>query len=65
MGISVTEYVCQQRFAIAQELLSTTDLPISSVACHVGYTNLSHFSRKFKKQTNMNPNEYRMKHSKN
>ncbi|CAM4212759.1 response regulator [Paenibacillus alkaliterrae] len=65
MGTSVTEYVGLQRLAIAQELLSNTNLSISAVACQVGYTNLSHFSRRFKKQTNMNPNEYRMKHSKN
>lgn len=65
MGTSVTEYIGLQRLAIAQELLSSTDMSISAVACQVGYTNFSHFSRKFKRQTNMNPNEYRMKHSKN
>ncbi|MFK4302845.1 MULTISPECIES: response regulator [unclassified Paenibacillus] len=58
-GMSVSEYMFQERMSLAQKLLTKTDMPISVVASHIGYSNFSHFSRMFKKHTNLNPNEFR------
>ncbi len=57
--MSVSEYMFQERMSLAQKLLTKTDMPISVVASHIGYSNFSHFSRMFKKHTNLNPNEFR------
>ncbi|MFC6452521.1 helix-turn-helix domain-containing protein [Paenibacillus vulneris] len=61
-GMAISDYLFQERLKLAQELLSKTEMPISAVASHIGYANFSHFSRMFKKYTDMNPNEYRQKH---
>lgn len=61
-GMAVSDYLFQERLKLAQELLAKTDMPISSIASHIGYVNFSHFSRMFKKHTLMNPNEYRQQH---
>ncbi len=58
-GMAVSDYLLHERLKLAQELLAKTDMPISSVASHIGYSNFSHFSRMFKKHTTLNPNEYR------
>ncbi|HZG85570.1 response regulator transcription factor [Paenibacillus sp.] len=61
-GMAVSDYLFQERLKLAQELLTKTDMPISAVASHIGYANFSHFSRMFKKYTDLNPNEYRQLH---
>ncbi|MFC0216001.1 response regulator [Paenibacillus chartarius] len=61
-GMAISDYLFQERLKLAQELLAKTDMPISAVASHIGYANFSHFSRMFKKHTDMNPNEYRQAH---
>lgn len=61
-GMAVSDYLFSERLKLAQELLSKTDMSVSSVASHVGYANFSHFSRMFKKHTLLNPNEYRQQH---
>ena len=50
-----------RRLAIehAQQRLSHTDLPITSVAFECGFHDLSTFYRQFKKQAGMSPGEYR------
>ncbi|MFF2910741.1 response regulator [Paenibacillus sp. NPDC057934] len=58
-GISVTEYVVQERMAVARRLLSNSNLPVYAVALQVGFTNFSHFARIFKKYTNRSPLEFR------
>ncbi|MCL6601271.1 MAG: response regulator [Paenibacillus sp.] len=61
-GMAISDYLLKERLKIAQELLKKTEMPISAVATHIGYSNFSHFSRTFKKHTNINPNEYRQMH---
>ncbi|WP_337102151.1 response regulator [Paenibacillus sp. YIM B09110] len=58
-GISITDYLLQERVNLAKGLLSKSDMPIGNVALSVGFSNFSHFSKMFKKATNMNPNDYR------
>ncbi|MGG1553736.1 helix-turn-helix domain-containing protein [Paenibacillus ferrarius] len=61
-GLAISDYLFQERLKLAQELLVKTEMPISTIASHVGYANFSHFSRMFKKHTDMNPNEYRQRY---
>lgn len=61
-GMSVSDYLLQQRLGMAAGLLVNTDLSVSSIASKVGYANFSHFSRMFKKYMHLNPVEYRTQH---
>lgn len=58
-GLTISEYVLQERIEMAKEMLAKTDLPIGSIAASVGYNNFSHFSKMFKKATTVNPQDYR------
>lgn len=58
-GISILAYLTNERIGMAKELLEKTDYPIFQVADMVGYPNYNYFSRLFKKQTDMTPQEYR------
>ena len=61
-GLSFKNYIINKRIDIAKNLLTTTDLPINTVADNVGYGNYSYFTRLFKKVTDMTPAEYRNIH---
>ncbi|KRF10242.1 hypothetical protein ASG89_01535 [Paenibacillus sp. Soil766] len=58
-GLTVSDYVLQERVSLAKEMLVKTDLPVGSIAASVGYNNFSHFSKMFKKATSTNPQDYR------
>lgn len=58
-GLSFKNYIINKRIEVAKNLLTTTDLPINTVADNVGYGNYSYFTRLFKKVTDMTPAEYR------
>ncbi len=58
-GQSMTDFLLQERMRAAEELLVKTDLPVTTIAVNVGYSNISYFARSFKKQYDANPNEYR------
>ncbi|RCX09914.1 two-component system response regulator YesN [Anaerobacterium chartisolvens] len=60
-GMAVSEYLQQERLKVAQDLLSRTNMPVSNVAAHVGYSNFSHFSRMFRKYTGLSPVDFRKK----
>ncbi|MCR8657689.1 response regulator transcription factor [Paenibacillus endoradicis] len=62
-GISISDYIVQERMRIAKELLAKSDLPISSIALTIGYSNFAYFSTTFKKEEMMTPQEYRRDHS--
>jgi len=61
-GLSISDYLLQQRMEIAAGLLVNTDMSVASIAGKIGYANFSHFSRMFKKYMQLNPGEYRSKH---
>lgn len=58
-GISILEYITNERIAMAQVLLRETDYTIYQVADRVGYPNYSYFSRVYKKMTGKTPQEYK------
>ncbi len=64
-GYSISDYVLNERINLAKNLLSETDISISSIASSVGHTNFSHFARIFKKHAGLGPTEYRNEFGKN
>ncbi|MGG4146459.1 response regulator [Paenibacillus algorifonticola] len=61
-GHSVTELIITKRMALALELLLKTELPVGTIAVQSGYSNLAHFSRRFKRFAGLSPHEYRKKY---
>lgn len=58
-GVSLKEYIIEEKMRMAQRLLRTTMLPVSFVASKVGYSNFSHFSRTYKKVNGLSPTDER------
>ena len=57
---SPQEYLISYRINKACSLIKNTELSISNIAMSVGYNDLFHFSRIFKKVMNMSPSDYRL-----
>lgn len=58
-GQNLSRYISDRRIEKARGLLSDSSLKISEISCQVGYESPAHFSRIFKKNTGMTPQEYR------
>jgi two-component system response regulator YesN len=58
-GQSLSDLIVQERIKAAQMLLCHSSLPVSQIAVQVGYTNVSHFTRMFKRLTGQNPVQWR------
>jgi AraC-like DNA-binding protein len=52
-------YIHTKRIERAQYLMVTTQLSLSQIAEAIGFENLPHFSRVFKKKTSLTPGQYR------
>lgn len=59
MNQGFSDYILQLRIKKAKELLVETNLSIAQIAQQVGYHDPKHFSKLFKKQCQIKPNEYR------
>ncbi|WP_256761943.1 helix-turn-helix domain-containing protein [Cohnella sp. WQ 127256] len=64
-GLSITDFLQQQKIEYAKRLLIQTDLTVNEVAMTVGYSNLSYFSTLFKKIAFMNPADFRKQYKGN
>lgn len=58
-GMSFSNYVRQVRIDHAKELLRDTQLGISDIASHVGYSDEKYFSRLFQKSVGIKPSDFR------
>lgn len=58
LGIAAQEYLKRYRFARAMALLQA-GRPVGEVSEAVGFRNLCHFSREFKKEMGITPSQYR------
>ena len=58
-GINFTEYVSGIRIEKAKKYLKTTDLKMYEICNKIGYANVEHFSRVFKKHTGLSPLKFR------
>jgi AraC family transcriptional regulator, melibiose operon regulatory protein len=63
LGLTMHQYLVQQRIAHAQRLLVTSQLPILEVAGEVGFGSLSRFYQTFVKLTGFTPKRYRSTHA--
>ena len=61
-GMNFLEYVTSVRVKAAKALLSDSKKTILDVCHEVGYGDLKHFTKLFKKATELNPSEYRKFH---
>ncbi len=58
LGISVHQYITEQRMEKAKALLTHTDLPVQLIAEQVGYNDVSAFSRRFSAFFGLSPRKF-------
>ena len=62
-NMSPRKYLSSLKLQEAKILLQQPDISLNEIANRLGYKNLSHFSRQFKRWTGLNPSEFRKKTS--
>lgn len=60
-GKSLHQYLISYRITRALDLLTTTNIPVGTIAMEVGFNDIPHFTRIFRKRTGQTPNDYRKK----
>jgi transcriptional regulator GlxA family with amidase domain len=60
-GYSPLAYIQALRIEEAKQMLETADEPVDAIARQVGYEDAASFRRLFRRQTGMNPGDYRRK----
>lgn len=58
-GQRPSTYLHEKRIERAQYLIATTNLSYTEIAGRIGFENISHFSKIFKKVTSLTPGQYR------
>lgn len=61
VGISINQYINNQRTTYGKELLKNTDDSIINIASKIGFGSVTYFNRLFKQRYKMTPTEYRQK----
>lgn len=61
-GYPVMDYLIRLRLYLASKMLKETLLPISEIIERVGFSDITHFGRMFKKSFGYSPSEYRSIH---
>jgi two-component system response regulator YesN len=64
-NIAINQYINNLRIEKAKDLLINTNLRVSEISIKVGYKNVEHFSRIFKKSICFSPYDYRKYYDKN
>ena len=60
-GKSLHQYLISYRITRAIDLLTTTNIPVGTIAMDVGFNDIPHFTRIFRQRTGQTPNDYRKK----
>ncbi len=58
-GQIFTEYLAEQRIALAKQMLGDLTLSIAEIAQRVGYDDAGYFARRFRQKTGKSPREWR------
>jgi len=58
-GITIEQYIIQQKIEKAKELIIYDELNISEIAFRLGYSSTAHLSAQFKKVTGMTPSDFK------
>lgn len=61
-GYPVMEYLIRLRLYLASKMLQETLLPVSEIMERVGFSDITHFGRMYKKRFGHSPSEYRSMH---
>jgi AraC family transcriptional regulator len=61
-GISPHRYLMRRRLALAQRLLTKSELGLAEIALKAGFADQSHFSRSFQQFTGLSPGAFRRQH---
>lgn len=61
-GMGFAEYLINIRIKVAKRLLADTNKNILDICLEVGYNDIKHFTKQFKKITKLTPSEYRKLH---
>jgi len=64
IGISPMKFIMSRKITRAKELLRREDTTISMIAAELGFNDISSFSEKFKKLTDITPTQFRQSHKK-
>ena len=59
VGAGPQRYVMRQRIERAKTLLRRTNLPLASIALEVGFTDQSHLTSIFRRETGITPGRFR------
>lgn len=59
VGMPPSKYIQEQRIRLAKKMLASSSKPVSEIAMDVGVTDVSYFSRLFKKCTGQSPSDFR------
>lgn len=62
-GVSIISYIIKLRIDASSLMLKDTGLPINEIAYRVGFEDMAHFSRSFRKMMNCSPSQYRKSNS--
>lgn len=58
-GITPLQYLQEQRYQEAKDLLKNSDLNIGEIAFRIGYLDVSYFTKQFKKRSGVTPKDWR------
>jgi AraC-like DNA-binding protein len=58
-GLTYSQLLNEARMSQARRWLETSDMPIAEMACALGYTDASNFTRAFRRQTGVSPQAFR------
>lgn len=61
-GEPLTDFILNEKIEEAKRLLRYSDKSITSISVYLGFSSLGHFSRVFRKYTDISPKEYRDKY---
>jgi len=59
VGATPHHYLVQRRLERAQELLAETEMPLAEIALATGFSDQSHFSRRFREHLHASPSAFR------
>jgi AraC-like DNA-binding protein/ligand-binding sensor protein len=62
-GVNLIHFLQQVRISEAKKLLTQTDTAVTKIAFSVGFSDLTHFYRVFRKREECTPREYRKRHA--
>lgn len=62
-GCTISEYVRRLRVARAQSLLTSSEFGLADIALASGFSDQSHFTKAFRRLTDMTPRQYREKNA--